>query len=330
MKIWRTVLVVVVIGASAYAQDDVVARARQLAIAGNRADAIAMLEQRLAVKPDDIDARTLLGIVLSWDHQYGRARTELQNVLARDPNNADAKQALANVERWSAQSQPVRGEVMLGANYDHYHRGDPWREAFVTVKAGPPAVPVVFRAARARYYSLNDNQFELEAYPKFGNNTYAYLAAGYSPEERLYPHSRYGAELFHTFPHAWEFSAGARRLNFVESVDVYTASVGKYIGDWFVDLRGYKAKDTNTAQLFVRRYFGAPGQYVGIRAGRGSTRDDIRSAADLAALDIREIVAETQLVLQNRWLVNARAGAGHALHGAGNTSTASLALGARF
>ena len=80
----------------------------------------------------------------------------------------------------------------------------------------------------------------------------------------------------------------------------------------------------------MRYYFGGVGQYAGLRAGRGSTRDDIRSSSDLASLDIREVAAETRLVFREQWLLEARAAAGRASHGRGNRNSASLALGRRF
>ena len=326
---FRTALAIVIFCGTAQAQVDVVARARQLATEGHRAEAIALLDQRLAATPDDLDARTLLGIVLSWDHQYARARTELRQVLLRDPDNADAKAALENVERWSA-SESRRSEWMIGWNYDDFGDSDPWREVFTTLKAGPARMPFVLREAHARRFSENDNQFELEAYPKFGAATYAYLAAGLSSEGDLYPRSRFGAELFHTFTGGWEVSAGGRRLNFAHRVNVYTASVGKYMGNWVVSGRAFKTTDTTSAQLVARRYFGAPGQYVGLRAGRGVVRDDIRSSADVSALEVREIAAEALLVIRNRWLINGRAGAGRARRGSADTASGLLAFGVRF
>jgi len=317
--------------AEAGTHTDPVVRARQLASSGHRGEAIQILETRLSARPDDIDARTLLGIVLSWDGQYDRARAELRRVLARDPNNGDAQQALRRIELWSQLKTTTRkSELMLGGNYDDYENSDPWREAYASLKIENRIAPVVLRAARARRFRLNDSQFEIEAYPKFGARTYAYLAAGYSPGAVLYPRSRYGAELFQGFGTGWEASLGARRLNFTDSVNLYTASLGKYAGNWLVSARGYDTKGTKSGQVMARFYFGGAGQYAGLRVGRGSTRDDIRSSSDLASLDTLEVAAETRLVFSGQWLLEARAGAGRASHGRGNRSSVSLALGLRF
>lgn len=327
MKLLRSVGLAILMAMTVAAQTaDPVAQARQLATAGHRAEAIHVLEQQLASHPDDIDARTLLGIVLSWDHQYDRARRELQLVLMRDPNNADARQALDRIEVWSRATKAApQPEVMIGGNYDDYLGSDAWREAFALVKLDNRVAPLVLRGAHAKRFGLNDSQFDAELYPKFGPRTYAYLAAGFSPNADLYPRSRFGAELFHGFAAGWEASAGARRLNFADAVNVYTASLSKYAGNWLFTARGYDARASKAGFLMARYYFGAAGQYVGLRAGRGSTRDDIRSASDLASLSFDELAGETRLLFGRRWLVEARAGVASS-----SRKSASLAFGARF
>src|SRR5689334_8877694 len=84
--------------AAAFAQDDVIPRARAAASAGRRAEGIALLEQHLASSPRDVDARLVYGLILSWDGQYDRARTALSDVLAQAPDYLDARVALMNVE----------------------------------------------------------------------------------------------------------------------------------------------------------------------------------------------------------------------------------------
>ena len=166
MKWMFVVCLVVWAPAQAGTPTDSVADARQLATSGHRSKAIRILEQHLAARPDDLDARTLLGIVLSWDGQYDRARTELRRVLARDPNNVDAQQALRRIDVWSLlKTIDRKWELMLGGNYDNYEHSDPWREAYASLKFENRVAPAVLRAAHARRFRLDDSQFEAEAYP---------------------------------------------------------------------------------------------------------------------------------------------------------------------
>jgi len=91
-------------------EQDVVARARSLAIGQQRPEALALLETQLAEHPDDTDARTLYGIILSWEGRYDDARKALESVLERNSTHGDALPALINVELWS--DHPERAEAL--------------------------------------------------------------------------------------------------------------------------------------------------------------------------------------------------------------------------
>ena len=64
----------------------------------------------LEVTPDDSDARTLLGTILSWEGRYDEARAELALVLAAHPGHGDASRAAIHLERWS--DHPDRAEAI--------------------------------------------------------------------------------------------------------------------------------------------------------------------------------------------------------------------------
>jgi len=86
--------------AAAVAPQDYLAQARQLASSGQRPAAIKILEDRLATRPDDLDARTLLGTIQSWEGRYDEARKPLRQVLSERPGDDNALSALAYVELW--------------------------------------------------------------------------------------------------------------------------------------------------------------------------------------------------------------------------------------
>lgn len=88
----------------AFGQPDDLARARSLAFDGHRAEALAVLEHYMRDKPNDTDALTFYGIVLSWEGRYEEARKALRAVLKRYPDHGDALPALINVELWSGNS----------------------------------------------------------------------------------------------------------------------------------------------------------------------------------------------------------------------------------
>ena len=116
----RLCLTCLLVGATGYAQnlidsaktetEDVVTAARKLATSGHRAEALQMLDQRLAEKRTDSDARVLRGVILSWEGRYDDARRDLEMVLAQHRDHGDALPALINVEMWS--DHPERAEAL--------------------------------------------------------------------------------------------------------------------------------------------------------------------------------------------------------------------------
>lgn len=80
---------------------DVRDAARMAAIAGRRTEAVDMLRRLLAETPKDVDARLLLGVVLSWEGRYDEATAELRQVLEQSPTYNEARVALANVAWWT-------------------------------------------------------------------------------------------------------------------------------------------------------------------------------------------------------------------------------------
>lgn len=322
----KKLVVLLFIATIAFAQDDPVARARELARSGNHAAAIALLEERLATNPDDLDARTLYGTVLSWTGDYTRARRELQMVLLRQPDNQDARLALANVERWS-RNDDARSEVTFGATYDDFRDSDPWREAQVAIRARTARGPVILRAARARRFDIDDSQIELEAYPSLAERAYMFLNLGYSPDADLYPRTRIGLEYFRGFGRGLEASIGYRRLGFDDVVNLGTASLSAYRGDWLFTLRTYATSDTTAVQGLGRRYLGSARSYVGFRVGRGSSRGEIRSSADVAGLDSTDFAVELAVPLNEKWTVKTEAGRGS---GDNQHALVSVQLGRRF
>jgi YaiO family outer membrane protein len=99
---------------------DLRAQARSAAVAGRRAEAVSLLERHLDSSPRDVDARLLLGIVLSWDGKYDDARRELRLVLDQSPTYNDARVALANVAWWTGEYEELRRLASTGRSQRPY------------------------------------------------------------------------------------------------------------------------------------------------------------------------------------------------------------------
>jgi len=99
---------------------DVAASARSAATSGRRPDAVAMLQTHLADYPRDVDARLLLGVILSWDGDYDAADRELRLVLDQSPTYNDARVALANVAWWTGNYDELQQLAATGRSQRPY------------------------------------------------------------------------------------------------------------------------------------------------------------------------------------------------------------------
>jgi YaiO family outer membrane protein len=127
------------------------AAARRLAAAGDHKAALAAIELHLAAAPQDDDARTLRGTVLSWMGRLADARVELEGVVGRHPANRDALLALTNVELWAG--NPRRAEELAEAGL----KSDPADSALTAVR---------LRAQRAIRAAAAGMAGEDRAYPQ--------------------------------------------------------------------------------------------------------------------------------------------------------------------
>jgi YaiO family outer membrane protein len=344
------------------AQDDL-ARARELATSGRRNDAIALLRDRLSSHPDDPDARTLLGVVLSWEGRYPEARVELRRVLADRPAYYDAVAALVHVELWDDHpaialslaedalgSHPDDSSLMLararalsalnrtqhaideldnllaldatnqqarqmrqrlvesqrswsigaGYGYDGFSdRRTPWQEQWLMLRRRTGIGSVIFTGSRADRYHETDQQYELEAYPRIRPGTYMYLDSAFSPNQVWYPKYRLGAHVYQSFGRGYEGSIGCSRLGFGDGINIYIASLSKYISRWLLIGQVFiRPKDigTNASYHAAFRYYFSDRQYFGLRYHYGAAKEKVETIDQIQIL--KSTGVSTDIVFQ--------------------------------
>jgi YaiO family outer membrane protein len=123
-----------------------------------------------------------------------------------------------------------------------------------------------------------------------------------------------GAELFQDFGPGIEVSAGYRRLRFTPALDIYTASLGKYVGAWLLSTRAYYSPQplasSHTWMVEAKRFFstGSDRYYFDLRVTRGASLAQARSLLDLQALHSTAVVTEYNRTLSGPWAAAARFG----------------------
>lgn len=217
--------------------------------------------------------------ILHSGEKYNEAVEVLENYLKTSPRESDFLIRLKEY-RLDLLKNYIKVAYTLDVFNPDFNR-DPWHLFAFSYGRKTKLGTVIARANYARRFGEQGFQYEMDAYPKISENNYGYLNYGYS-QNVLFPKNRLGAEWYHNFPNAFEGSLGVRFLDFSSSgVDIYTATFGKYIGNYWISFRTYVTPDTDGTSvsgfLSARRYFADSENYVGLRAGYGVSPDDRRN-----------------------------------------------------
>jgi YaiO family outer membrane protein len=327
--------IVLLVGQTAFAQDDLIARARTAFSSGRSDDAFVMLEERLAEVPRDVDVRLTYGLLLSWEHRYDEAREQLRRVLALAPRYQDAQVALMNVEWWSGHRDEARDLSMeilssdpgnpqarlirqrLDASSkrpwtvttwytnDTFNEGDPWHEFALSLGRETPFGTVLLRGTEARRFGYGDQLIEVEAYPTFRAGTYAFVGVGAGTGGALFPTYRTAFDLYQNVGHGLEVSGGYRRLQFADPVSIYVATATQYVGQWSVLGRVYfvpsNQSDSWSFHAESRRYLGGGGtSFIGLTVSQGFSRDEPRTVGDASTLHSNTVKGQADVEVSPR------------------------------
>jgi YaiO family outer membrane protein len=285
-------------------------------------EARRLLLDLLDARPDDVDARCALIDVELWSDQPGPALELAEEGLRRRPTAAclsyRQSRALASLGRTSEALEAARraleanpgdklavrqfrqlledtqrNRVSAIVSWEWFDDIDPWYAERVDYRRAFDWGSLIGRVNLARRFDETGVQFEADAFPKIYRNTYAYLNVGLSSGQ-LFPELRYGGEIFHNFPRAWEGSLGFRRLEFDSSgVTIWTGSVAKYVGRYWIELRPQYVTKLDgrslSARLRVRYFFLGRREFLEFAAGggAGSDRTIIAEPEDLAQRSLR-------------------------------------------
>jgi YaiO family outer membrane protein len=278
------------------------ARIKSLAFDGKLDLASSDARKLVNSYPSYGDARILLGRILAWQHDYTNAAAVIDTLLITEPKNADALSAKQDILLWSRQNPREVTGIRGGYSFDTFR--EPYNRYWQVFNAGAEhKFNWGLGAAGVNIGNaiigdpIPDNttewQLEVEAYPKLSAKNYAYLAYAFSPGV-YFPGHRAAAEVWQVLPAGWAVSAGLNYYYFDRNIFIALASVEKYLGRYWLSLRGYLYfKDhglTTSEFLNVRRYFNDV-NYLQLTLGAGTAPDepfDIRTdLMRLSAYSIR-------------------------------------------
>ena len=202
--------------------------------------------------PDEIIYRE--SRLLYFREQYDEAYALVEPLFDKGYNQEGMLSYIRNLERLKAVNA-------VGATYDYdtfEGQIDPWHTWSVYGRTRTKLTgALIARVTQSVRYDDFGTLVELDAYPSIGKNGYAYLNVGGSGAG-FFPKVRVGASYYHNLNKAWEVEAGYRYLGFSEATHIITGSVGKYLGNWWLNTRVNVIPDdagTSTSGQFTARYY---------------------------------------------------------------------------
>jgi len=261
------------------------ARIRAIAFEGKYEIAKTDARKLIRSYPSYGDASILLGRILAWQKDYANAEAVIDTLLMSEPDNADALSAKKDILRWSKVRTPVSTGIRTGYSFDTFK--EPYNRYWQVFNAGAEHRFNWGLAAGGINIgnafigdpspdNATEFQLEAEAYPKLTDKNYAYLAYAFSPGN-YFPGHRGAVELWQVLPAGWTISAGMNYYYFDRNIFIALASVEKYLGKYWLSLKGYLYfKDnglTTSAYFNIRRYFNDV-DYLQLTLGAGTAPDE--------------------------------------------------------
>ncbi len=134
---------------------------------------------------------------------------------------------------------------------------------------------IALEAVDATRFSLWDQALAVDVYRTLWSRAYGNLRVAVAPGAQVLPRSDVTAELYQGIGGGWEASAGYRRMTYPgHRVDLWGASLGKYVGNWYLVARATAVPQSGKlgggAWLLVRRYLSTADDYLDVSAGVGA------------------------------------------------------------
>ena len=206
---------------------------------------------------------------------YPEATNTVNKLLKVNPKLTEARSLGTSIRNVSAKNQ-------LGIDYEFTYFDkrfdDPWHLLSLDYSRSTRLGSIIGRVNYANRFGSNGTQFVIDAYPSISNTFYAYISGGIATSGSIFPDYRAGFSLYANLPAAFEGEVGFRMLSFDDETWIYTASVGKYISNFWLNARTYLTPSNNNIShsysLNVRYYIAGADDYLSLGLGTGISPDD--------------------------------------------------------
>jgi YaiO family outer membrane protein len=158
--------------------------------------------------------------------------------------------------------------------------GQRWADQAFAVRRYWERGSLAFETLRTHRFSNHDTAWALDGYANLWRGAYANVRYQQAPQQRLFPHRAWRAELYQDVGGGWELSASGDTMLFASRADIYGVGIGKYIGNYYLLLRHTNvltAASHGTGDRLLGRYYyrGDGDSYVELAHSRGRSDDTL-------------------------------------------------------
>lgn len=153
----------------------------------------------------------------------------------------------------------------------------PWHVLSVEYTHHNKYTTAIARINYATKFNRPGFQFEGDLYPTISKKIYAYINAGYSNYNGVFPKYRAGFSIYTSLPSAMEAEAGIRFLHFTSATWIYTASVSKYLKNYWFNVSTFLTPGSNRliqSYFLKTRYYLNDKDFIMLTIGTGISPDD--------------------------------------------------------
>lgn len=256
-------------------------------------EAEADLQAAAKASPDYADVWFALGNLYQWQNQPARAADAYGRAAALRPGDAAILAAHARALR-AMQPRPGNLEAANAAGYTWAAglsgnwqevgqtggAGRRWNDQVLSLRHYGRRASIGFEALRADRFDQTGRAWAIDAYAGLWQGAYANLRYQRAPGERLFPAHSGRVELVQSLGGGWEAALSDDVLGFDQRVNIYGASLGKYAGNFYLQLRHQKIVSAGARssgeRLLGRWYYAGDGDsYLEMSANRGRSDDPL-------------------------------------------------------
>jgi len=263
-------------------------------------EAEADLTAAAKASPDYADVWFALGNLYQWQGQPARAAEAYGRAAALRPNDEATLAAQTRALR-AMQPQPlplaaspdaanaagITWAAGLTGSWQDVGPGPRWNDQTLSLRRYFKRGSIGFEALRAHRFDQSGQAWALDAYASLWDGAYANLRYQQAPSERLFPGRAGRIELWQSLGKGWEASLSDDLLGFDSRVNIYGVSLGKYSGNFYVQLRHQnivsRGSRSSGDRLLARWYYAGDGDsYLEMSANRGRSDDPLSLTAGRA------------------------------------------------